>query len=197
MTARVWELGPVATTSPPPAEWPTRRLLLFSLGRIMLAIVLVLAAYAVIPDSPNSALGNWLVIIGGLCIFVAVLWWQVTAVTRAPRPVLRAIEAMGICVTLFLTLFASQYLAESLTGGSSFSEPLSKFTALYYTVTVFSTVGFGDITPVSNLARALTMCQMFGNLIVLGIGVRVLTSVAQESLEKKRHTGGGPAVPAA
>ncbi len=101
---------------------------------------------------------------------------------------------MGICVTLFLTLFASQYLAESLTGGSSFSEPLSKFTALYYTVTVFSTVGFGDITPVSNLARALTMCQMFGNLIVLGIGVRVLTSVAQESLEKKRRTGEGPAV---
>ena len=102
--------------------------------------------------------------------------------TQSLRPVMRAIEALGICVTLFLILFASQYVAESLTTGSSFSEPLSKFTALYYTVTVFSTVGFGDITPVSNVARALTMCQMFGNLIVLGVGVRVLTSVAQERL---------------
>ena len=33
------------------------------------------------------------------------------------------------------------------------------------------------------------MCQMFGNLIVLGVGVRVLTSVAQERLQKKRQSG--------
>ena len=82
------------------------------------------------------------------------MYWQVGEVSQAPRPVLRAIEALGICVTLFLTVFASQYVAESLASGSAFSEPLSRFSALYYTVTVFSTVGFGDITPVSNLARA-------------------------------------------
>ena len=60
---------------------------------------------------------------------------------------------------MFLILFASQYVAESGTTAGSFSEPLDKFSALYYTVTVFSTVGFGDITPVSDVARSLTMAR--------------------------------------
>ena len=98
----------------------------------------------------------------------------------------RAIEALAICVTLFLSLFASQYVAESLADGSAFSQPLDKFSALYDTTTVFSTVGFGDITPVSDVARALTMAQMIGNIIVLGVGFRILTSVAREGLERKR-----------
>ena len=191
----MWELEPVSTTTPLLSEWPTRRLLIFSVARILLAIVLVMLFYAVVPDSPNSKLGNWAIIVVGACIFVAVLFWQVREVSQSPRPVVRAVEALGICVSLFLVLFASQYVAESLSSASAFSEPLTKFSALYYTVTVFSTVGFGDITPVSTVARSLTMCQMFGNLIVLGLGVRVLTSVAQERLQEHRLASERPPDP--
>jgi hypothetical protein len=42
------------------------------------------------------------------------------------------------------------------------AEPLSRTDALYYTITVFSTVGFGDITPRADLARIVTMVQMGG-----------------------------------
>ena len=147
----------MTTSGPLFGSWPTRRLVIFSLARILLAIVLVLGLYALLPDTPNSELGNWLIIVGGTSVFLLVLYWQVREVTRSPRPVVRAIEALAICVTLFLSLFASQYVAESLADGSAFSQPLDKFSALYYTTTVFSTVGFGDITPVSDVARALTM----------------------------------------
>ena len=98
-------------------------------------------------------------------------------------------------MSLFLVLFASQYVAESLAGSSAFSEPLDKFSSLYYTTTVFSTVGFGDITPVSNVARALTMAQMIGNIIVLGVGFRILTSVAREGLERQRLAAAAPSEP--
>ena len=36
---------------------------------------------------------------------------------------------------------------------SNFSEPLTRTGALYFTVTVFSTVGFGDITAKTEAAR--------------------------------------------
>jgi voltage-gated potassium channel len=43
---------------------------------------------------------------------------------------------------------------------------------------VFATVGFGDITPVTELARILTTVQMVGDLVLIGLVLRVfLTAV--------------------
>jgi voltage-gated potassium channel len=54
---------------------------------------------------------------------------------------------------------------------------------LYFTVTVFSTVGFGDIFPASEAARLLVTAQMILNLIVLGLGVRLIVGAAQRARE--------------
>jgi hypothetical protein len=56
----------------------------------------------------------------------------------------------------------------------AFSEPLSRTDALYFTITVFSTVGFGDIVPVTDGARVATMVQMVGDLLVVGLVLRVM-----------------------
>ena len=45
--------------------------------------------------------------------------------------------------------------------------------ALYFTVTVFSTVGFGDIVAVTDTGRAVVTAQVVANLLVLGLGGRV------------------------
>jgi hypothetical protein len=47
---------------------------------------------------------------------------------------------------------------------------------LYFTVTVLSTVGFGDIHAVSSTARLLVTPQMLFGLIYIGTAVRLLTS---------------------
>jgi voltage-gated potassium channel len=39
-------------------------------------------------------------------------------------------------------------------------------------------VGFGDITPVSEPARVITMLQMLANLVFLGVVARVLFGAA-------------------
>ena len=46
-------------------------------------------------------------------------------------------------------------------------------------VTVFSTVGFGDITPKGDLARILVSIQMLLDLVVIGAVVRLLTNAAK------------------
>ena len=66
----------------------------------------------------------------------------------------------------------------------NFSQPLSRTDAIYFTVTVFATVGFGDITAKTEVARLVVTGQMLGDLIVLGLGVRVLLSAVQRGRQR-------------
>jgi hypothetical protein len=50
-------------------------------------------------------------------------------------------------------------LTMSLSAPHAFSEPLNRTAALYFAVTLFSTVGLGDIAPVSR-RRAVVTVQM-------------------------------------
>ena len=54
---------------------------------------------------------------------------------------------------MFLVAFSAIYLSMSHEAASTFTEPLDHARALYFTVTIFSTVGFGDITPKTDAAR--------------------------------------------
>ena len=69
---------------------------------------------------------------------------------------------------LFLVLFASTYFVMERASAASFTEPLTRTDALYFTVTVFSTVGFGDITAKSEAARVVLIVQMLADLAFLG-----------------------------
>ncbi len=46
------------------------------------------------------------------------------------------------------------------------------------TVTVFSTVGFGDITPKTEVAQLVTTVQMLVDLVVVGVVVRLILTTA-------------------
>ena len=54
--------------------------------------------------------------------------------------------------------------------------------ALYFTVTVFSTVGFGDITPATDPARVAVMAQMLCDLIFIAVVVRLILEAARGNL---------------
>ena len=57
---------------------------------------------------------------------------------------------VGYISTLFLVIFAAtHYLIEYRQAGS-YSQPMTRLDALYFSTTMFTTVGFGDITPISN-----------------------------------------------
>lgn len=64
--------------------------------------------------------------------------------------------------------------------GSNFNvHTLTRTDSLYFTVTAFATVGFGDINATSQAARVLVTVQMILEMIVLGLGIRVFTSAVQ------------------
>jgi len=56
-------------------------------------------------------------------------------------------------------------------------------------VTVFSTVGFGDIAPKSELARVVLIIQMIGDLAILGAGVRILLGAVRRGRQRATDAG--------
>ncbi len=119
-----------------------------------------------------------ILVVGGL-LFGATLNRQLRRVVVAEIPELRAVQALGVSVVLFLVLFASTYLTLS---AESFSRPLSHVSALYFTITVFSTVGFGDITPETDPARVVVAVQMLLDLVVIGLIVRTFVAAVRTGL---------------
>jgi hypothetical protein len=92
---------------------------------------------------------------------------------------LRATDAMALVLPVFIVVFAWVYLTMSLSAPGAFSEPLNRTAALYFAVTLFSTVGLGDIAPVSQAARAVVTVQMVADLIVIAVVVRLIFGAAR------------------
>ena len=89
----------------------------------------------------------------GPTFFVAGLAVEIRAIPKSGQPMLRAVPVMATVVPLFLVVFAWLYLTMSHSGRAAFGGPLTRTNGLYLTVTVFSTVGFGDITPKTEVAQ--------------------------------------------
>jgi amino acid transporter len=120
-----------------------------------------------------------------VAVFLSVLLLEIRGITKAKHPMLRATVAMAVVIPLFLIFFAWIYLNMSNSDPHTFGGTMSHMTALYFTVTVFSTVGFGDITPHTDLARLVTTVQMLADLAVIAIVVRLIFGVAGRTADER------------
>jgi len=57
--------------------------------------------------------------------------------------------------------------------------------ALYFTVTVFSTVGFGDITAKTEAARLVVTGQMITDLVTIGLAVKVIVGAVKQGRQRQ------------
>jgi voltage-gated potassium channel len=172
-----------------------KRLVVASLLRAGASVTVLVLVYYTIPlDRPLNA-ATWIGFGLGLLAFAAVIAWQERAILASDVPRLRAIQAVAVGLPLLLLLFASTYLRMSRASPDSFSEALGRTDALYFTVTVFATVGFGDIAPRSELARILTMIQMLTGLVVVGLVAKILLDAVQTAVRRRESERPATAVP--
>ncbi|WP_200953244.1 potassium channel family protein [Agromyces sp. Root81] len=163
-----------------------RRFILRGLLQALIMTVMLVALYFLAPLTWIDGVPISVVLVLAPLVLVAASWWQIRAILRSPQPGRRGIVALAVIVPLYLLLFAATYFLMARDDPASFStDPLSRVDTLYFTVTVFSTVGFGDISPASESARVLAMIQMILNLVVLGAGVRLLTAAVQRGRATK------------
>jgi len=164
----------------------------WSLLRATGTTVVLVTIYYLLPLDHASTGAVVVMLVGGLLLLIGLVAWQVRSILRSPFPGLRAIEALATSVPLFLLLFAGVYVAMADHSAGSFGQHLTHTDALYFTVTVFSTVGFGDITAKSQVARVIVTVQMIADLLVLGIGIRiVLGAVTRGRQQRSQEAGTG------
>ncbi|HET9658165.1 MAG TPA: potassium channel family protein [Kineosporiaceae bacterium] len=139
----------------------------------------MIAAYAWAPwDRWNGLAAIGQLLLWSVLVVVALVM-EVRAVLRSAHPWIRALQGSMVCAALQLLPFAGIYTAMSEADRATFTQPLTRLDAAYFTVTVFATVGFGDVAPVSAPARALVTVQMLADLILIGVIVKVLVGAAQ------------------
>lgn len=148
--------------------------------RMVATGVLILVIYFFIPVEGAAGL----VTTAALALIAMIIYtWAVIRmigrISRAPNPMLVVGEAVVVAVLLFVALFALLYMVMTTSNPGAFSMVLDKSAALYFAMTITSTVGFGDIVPVSTLARNVVTFQMLLNLVVLGAAVRGVVYAGQ------------------
>jgi voltage-gated potassium channel len=181
--------GPGAAFLPPAI--PIRGAVLRSLVRAALNATAVVVLYYVLPlNHPVSwRTVGWL--FGGLLLIGLLIAGQIRAILRARYPTLRAMEALATSIPLFLVVFASAYEMLDVGAPGSFNEHLTRTDTLYFVVTVFSTVGFGDITAISETARVLVTVQMIGDLVLIGLVIRAFLVAVDHGRQRRMRENGG------
>jgi voltage-gated potassium channel len=155
-----------------------------SVLRIVAATVALLVLYAVVPVPGTLGGGGLVGLIIALVAFVAVVGWEIRAISRANHPVMRAVEVIAVTVPMLAVVFAFTYLSVSRDDPGSFSEPLDRVGAVYYTVATISTVGFGDISAESDAARILVTVQMLFDLALIAGLLRLVVVATRTGLQR-------------
>jgi hypothetical protein len=163
------------------AKAERRRLALIGLLRSSVTAIVLVAAYYLLPLDRVSGVSLAVSLAVGLAALTAIAAYQVRAIIRHRHSAVRAIEALAITVPLFLLLFAATYFMMAQADTDNFNvHALTRTDSLYFTITVFATVGFGDISATSQVARIAVMAQMILDLLVLGLVVKVFLGAVQK-----------------
>ena len=154
--------------------------------RAVASAVVLVVLYYVIPIEHRAHQSIALRLIVALAVFSVVLAVEVRQIAKHDHPMLRAGVAMATVIPLFPVVFAWIYLTMSTSSIAAFGQHLTRTSALYFTVTVFSTVGFGDITPKTDPARLVVTVQMLADLAVLAVVVRLILGAATRGMARLR-----------
>ncbi len=162
-----------------------RRLVTIAIVRTLVTIAIVVIIYFLLPMDHGTDAAAMAELVLGVLVIVAIIAFQVRQIIRSQHPTLRAVEALAFTIPLYILLFATAYFLMAHAQATSFGEHLSRTDAMYFSTTVFTTVGFGDITAKTEAARLVVTSQMFLDLVILALVARLIVSAIK--LSQQRH----------
>ncbi|MCG6499261.1 potassium channel family protein [Kitasatospora sp. A2-31] len=171
---------------------PSTGRLVWTVLRVAGSVAALGALYYVLPLDNTSTAAALTMLLTGLAGFVALVALQVRSILHSRYPGLRAVEALAVSIPFFLLLFAGTYVTMAGESPGSFGQHMSHTDALYFTVTVFSTVGFGDITAKSQEARLVVTGQMLADLVVFGLALKVVVGAVRRGQRRRSSAKAAP-----
>ncbi len=161
--------------------------LLWAVSASGLLAVLLIALYALAPEPTEAWTPLQFTVFGTLAavLFVGVMIAAVSRLAHSRRPLVAGLSFTVVLATILVLSYSWLYVSLSVSDGNSFTERLTKVSAAYFTVTVLSTVGFGDITPVGDTARMVVTSQMVVGFTVITLAIRAVATSTQTAIRKK------------
>ena len=183
-----------------PATRQLRRTRLLVWTRTMLTVLAVVGIYFAIPMTAGELTGATLVVRALVLVAaIPVLTWMVARQVRralsGERRLGEQIAMLFTLVSIVVAFFASMcfVLADQFEGIGT------KVDALYFAVATLCTVGYGDITPVGQGARAMVIVQMLFNLVIVTSAVSIVVTAVSGRASRPAvfppGTGDDPAPP--
>ena len=157
--------------------------------RTFAAVTGLVVVYFVVPFDWGD---DWALVrtAAGVVVLAVIVVWQLRSIHDATYPRLRAAVLVTLTVAVSAVTFAAAYLAASNANPPSFNEPLDHIDALYFSLTVLSTVGFGDIHAVSSITRVMVTMHIVINVAVITVAARMAFAVAGAAAAKHAGSAG-------
>ncbi|MCW2919245.1 MAG: hypothetical protein JWN52_7313 [Actinomycetia bacterium] len=172
-----------------------RRARLCAWLRAAFSAAVVIGLFFMVPVHPTDLQGRELVVraallLLGIAVLSVLVTFQVRRTLRRQRLFAEQISMLLTVVNVVIVFFSLIYyrLADHFNGVHS------RLDALYFSVVTLCTVGFGDITPVSQTARAIVIVQMLFDLIIVTSAISIIVGSVRERQpsDAKRPEGGAP-----
>jgi hypothetical protein len=162
-----------------------RRAVLRSILRSVAVTMVVFVLYFTLPFDEKSPFNTGIALFIGLVAVAGLIAWQAVSIAHSPFPLVRAVEGLITSFPLVILLFATTYFVMDDYQVNSFTQPMTRIDSLYFTVTTFATVGFGDITPVAESARMVVTLQMVIDLVLIGLVARAFVNSVRTGLARR------------
>jgi hypothetical protein len=169
-----------------PAERPLRltRAALRRIAEIVGVGAVALTIYFIMPfDEGVGVVLAGLVVVATIGALVPLSIRRAGQVMASDQPLLVAAQSLFTMMTILIVSFSSVYYVLGTHTPYQIQGIATKIDALYFTITILSTVGFGDITATGQGARVLVSAHMIVNLVLLTIAIRLLSWAVKQRRE--------------
>jgi voltage-gated potassium channel len=148
------------------------------IGLLVAEVLVLVVAYFLIPLEGSLAFRLVFYALG-LALVVVIVMRQMRRHLASRDNEVR-IDSLALAIVMSVLLFALTYYTVSTAQSGEFSGLSTRVDALYYSLTVATTTGFGDVSAQSQLARAMVSAQLVFNMLLVATAVPLLTRTVKE-----------------
>jgi voltage-gated potassium channel len=161
-------------------------------GGLLEALAMIVALVVVYYALPLAGRWWYVGVAFGAATLIGVVPLTVRQARRilvSPRPLLDTARAIAVLLTVIILGFAGTYYGLDAHSPGEMHGMETKTDAVYFSVVVLATVGFGDIVPTGQVARVVTTVNILCNLASVAIAVKVVTWAGRQRVAAIRDQG--------
>jgi voltage-gated potassium channel len=147
------------------------------------------AVYALVPWDRLEADRTVILVItfvGGVIGTAALVAWQVLSYREAALT--GAARARGLLLAVYgaMLFFATAYYLMAVAHPEQIDGLKTRTDSLYFTLSILSTVGFGDVHAAGQAARVMVILQIAFDLVVVGLAIGAAKAAGPPSGARRR-----------